>query len=68
MEKKLYDDGALCLHKIAEETNEISENKSIIQLETTILDMASTPDLCQGVLYLFPVKVYDKYIVRYVNF
>ena len=64
MEKKLYDHGVLCLHKIAEETNEISENKSIIQLETIILDMA---DLCQGVLYLLPVKVHDKYIFRYVN-
>ena len=27
--------------------------------------MASTPDLCEGVLYLFPIKIQNKFIIRY---
>ena len=32
----------------------------MIQLEATLLDMASTVDLCKGVLYIFPVKLGEK--------
>ena len=44
-----------------EKSMENSENKSMIQLESTLLDMASTADLCKEVLYIFPVKLGDKY-------
>ena len=65
MEKNLYDDKVISLLESAQESDSTTtENKSIIQLEATLLDMASTYDLCQGVLYIFPVKVMDKYIVR----
>ena len=42
-------------------------NKNLIQFEATLLDMASIPELCQGVLYMFPVKVGDKYILLRKN-
>ena len=42
-------------------------NKSLIQLEATLLGMAATPQLCQGLLYMFLIKLDDKYIVRYLK-
>ena len=45
----------------------LHKNKSIIQLEATLLDMAATPQLCQGILYVFPISLYDKFIVRLVH-
>ena len=61
MEKKIYDDKIITLPEPKMST---PGNKSLIQLEATLLDMASTRDLCQGVLYICPIKVMDKYIVR----
>ena len=70
MEKKLFEDRVITLED-TDEFNSSSEklsNKSLIQIEATLLDMASTPELCQGLLYLFPVCVHNKYIVRYFYF
>ena len=65
MEKNLYDDKIITLADLTQESDlSIPDNKSIIQLEATLLDMASTSELCQGVFYAFPVKVMDKYIIR----
>lgn len=67
MENQLYDDKVISILDSTDKCMENnSENKSMIQLESTLLDMASTPDLCKGVLYIFPVKLGDKYIVRYI--
>ena len=67
MENQLYDDKVISLLESTEKCTEHNvENKSMIQLEVTLLDMASTADLCKGVLYIFPVKLMDKYIVRYL--
>ena len=69
MEKKLYDDNIISLggnETSNEDTNKDTySNKSLIQLEATVLNMASTPSLCQGVLYIFPVMLTDYIIVRY---
>lgn len=72
MENKLYNDNIINLGNTKYTTTGASHidtsqiaNKSLIQLEATLLDMASIPDLCAGVLYLFPVKVADKVIIRY---
>ena len=59
MERTLYDDKVLSL-KCGDEF----DNKSMIQLEKTLLDMGSITDLCQGILYMFPVKTDDKHILR----
>ena len=67
MEQNLYEDNVITLQDKTQQESP-TENKSVIQLEATMLDMASTPDLCQGVLYIFPIKVLDKYIVRYKYF
>ena len=67
MEKQFYQDKVISLEDTpltTKTTNKVS-NKSLIQLESTLFHMASTPDLCEGVLYLFPVKVQDKFIIRY---
>ena len=40
-------------------------NKSAIQLESTLLKMASNTNLCNGVLYIFPIQLVDYTIVRY---
>ena len=65
MEKALYDDKIITVPDLTEKSlQKTPENKSMIQLENTLLDMASTTDLCQGILYIFPVKVINKYIVR----
>ena len=65
MEKILYDKIIVTLSESANESKMSTPgNKSLIQLEATLLDMASTADLCQGVLYICPIKVMDKYIVR----
>ena len=65
MEKYLYEDKVLSL-KSGDESNSTSDNKSMIQLENTLLDMASAHKLCQGILYMFPVKVDGKYILRLI--
>ena len=68
MEKILYDDKIVTLPEPANEPQmSTSGNKSLIQLEATLLDMASTGDLCQGVLLICPIKVMDTYIVRSIN-
>ena len=65
MEKALYGDKIIIVPDLTEKSQQKTpENKSMIQLENTLLDMASTTDLCQGILYIFPVKVINKYIVR----
>ena len=65
MEKNLYDDKIITLADLTQESDlSIPDNKSIIQLEASLLDMASTSELCQGVFYAFPVKLMDKYIIK----
>ena len=68
MEKRLYDDGIIDLGEEPHQTNnkevKTFSNKSLIQLEATLLDIASTPELCQGASNMFPVKVGDKFIIR----
>lgn len=66
MEKDLYDKNVLSL--VEEKTSDGASayaNKSLIQLEMTLLEMAAVPQLCQGIIYMFPILVQDKYIVRY---
>ena len=67
MEKQFYQDKVISLDDPPPTTNTTHRvsNKSLIQLESTLFHMASTPDLCEGVLYQFPIKVEDKFIVRY---
>ena len=31
-------------------------NKSLLQLESTLLELSSHPKLCQGIMYMFPVN------------
>ena len=65
MEGNLYDDKIIPLHESEQKASPSNlENKSLIQLEATLLNMASTENLCKGVPYIFPVKVMDIYIVR----
>ena len=69
MEKQLYDNSVISLGdtNIHLETNSqenILSNKSLIQLESTLLHMAAAPELCEGVLYIFPIKIQDNYVVR----
>ena len=74
MEKKLFEDGIISIGDINvtsttdDQTLHTPPNKSLIQLEATLLDLAATPDLCQGVLYMFPVKLGSKYIIRYLKY
>ena len=65
MERKLYYDNIISLGDTSNDSTITYSNKSLIQLESTLLNMASTPSLCQGVLYIFPVKLNDVTIVRY---
>ena len=52
MKKKLYHDNIISLGETDVNTDDnnkesnVYSNKSLIQLEATLLDMASTPDLC----------------------
>ena len=51
MEKNHYDDKIISLLESGQVSDlTTTENKSIIQLEATILDVGSTYDLCQGIL------------------
>ena len=66
MEKKLYDDSVISLAKTIKSSKvEVYTNKSFIQLEATLLDMASYPDLCKGIMYMFYMELDEKHIVRY---
>ena len=65
MERKLYNDKIISLGDTSNDSTIIYSNKSLIQLESTLLNMASTPGLCQGVLYIFPVKLDNVTIVRF---
>ena len=60
MENQLYDDKVISILDSTDKSMEKTENKSMIQHEATLLDMASTADLCKGVLYIFPVKLGEK--------
>ena len=62
MEKKLYDDKIITIETSGDGCH--VSNKSLLQLETTLLDMCSINDLCQGVLYTFPVRLDGRYILR----
>ena len=55
MEKKLFDDSVISLAKTikASPKVEVYTNKSFIQLEATLLEMASYPELCKGIMYMF---------------
>ena len=44
-----------------------AQNKSLLRLEYTILEMASSPLLCNGVLYCSVLKYCNKFIVRYIE-
>ena len=67
MEKKLYDDSVISLAKTIKSSSkvEVYTNKSFIQLEATLLEMASYPDLCKGIMYMFHMELDGKHIVRY---
>ena len=67
MEKKLYDDSIISLAKTIKSSSkvEVYTNKSFIQLEATLLEMASYPDLCKGIMYMFHMELDGKHIVRY---
>ena len=67
MEKKLYDNNIINLgeghvDESSSEDQETYANKSIIQLEATLLDMALVPGLCKGITYIFPVTLNNVYI------
>ena len=67
--KKIYDDSVINLHESLARVNspgeqQIYANKNIIQLEATLLDMASVPGLCKGIMYIFPVTLGNKCILR----
>lgn len=68
MERSLYNDQVIQLHGAHEYSGcdklPNHSQKSLIQLESTLLDMAATEDLCSGVLYIFPVKVAKYTILR----
>ena len=65
MENKLYDEGIISLADNLPglkhtELSQSYSNKSIIQLELTVLDMGAVPELCQGSMYFFPVEIKGK--------
>ena len=69
MEKKLYDDNIINLGEgLVDESSskdqEVYANKSIIQLEATLLVMASVPGLCKGILNIYPVALNNMCILR----
>ena len=68
LEDNLYDHGVICIPDSSAATSctqsDTYANKSLIQLEATLLELAASPQLCQGVVYMFPVPVQDKYIIR----
>ena len=66
MEKQLYDDDVISLTKIVNtsQKDDVYSNKSFIQLESSILDMASYPNLCQGTMYMFHMEHNGKHILR----
>ena len=69
MEKKLYDDniinlGECLVDESSSKDQEVYANKSIIQLEVTLIDMTSVPGLCTGILYIFPVTLNNLCILR----
>ena len=66
MEKQLYHDNIISLGNDSNDAQENNySNKSVIQLESTLLKMASNTNLCNGMLYIFPVQLADYTIVRY---
>ena len=74
MEKQFYQDNIITLdntHPTSSTSSTLANrvsNKSLIQLESTLFHMASTPDLCEDVLYLFPIQIQNKFIIRYKSF
>ena len=69
MEKKLYDDNIISLGKTIKSSSknvEVYTNKSFIQLEATLLERASYPNLCKGIMYMFQMELDGKHIVRYL--
>ena len=68
MEKKLYDEninlGEGLVDESSSEDQEAYVNKSIIQLESMLLDMASVPGLSKGILYIFPVTLNNMHILK----
>ena len=67
MEKKLYDNNVITLAKTIKSSSkmEVYTNKSFIQLEATLLEMASYPNQCKGIMYMFHIELDGKHIVRY---
>ena len=65
MERQLYYDNIISLGTDSKDAGENDySNKSMIQLESTLLKMASNSNLCNGVLYIFPVQLADYTIIR----
>ena len=69
MEKKLYDEGIISLADNLSglkytETSQYYSNKSIVQLELTLLDMGLVPELQQGIIYFFPVEIKGKCLLQ----
>ena len=71
MEKQFYWDNIITLDDTPPTSSTSStlpnrvSNKSLFQLESTLFYMASTPDLCEGVSYLFPIQIQNKFIIWY---
>ena len=70
MEKQLFDDGIISLEETYDKDTHLSpetqiySNKSLIQLEATLLEMAAYPQLCKGVMYMFHIPLQGKHVVR----
>ena len=66
MEMSLYNDDIIKISngKDTSTSEHTISNKCFIQLESTLLDLAATEDLCSGVLYMFPVKLGQFTIIR----
>ena len=69
MEKNLYNDNiiSICHPKTSNQCAKMDtfSNNSLIQVESTLLTIASIPSLYQEVLHMFPVILTDTIIVRY---
>ena len=67
MEQKLYDYKVITLGtSTANKLEDLEDysNKSLMQLQATLLEMAAAAELCQGVFYIYPINVDGKNIVR----
>ena len=67
MESNLYENGVIIPEistTYTEGETSTYTNKNLLKLESAPLELSSHPQLCQGIMYMFPVTVQGKYIVR----